>query len=127
PALSSGGVSAINLPTSKFVWQHTNGNSRDNTPGPIGLTVGGPGMGGSISAAGGVACLSGTLDQYLRAYDVKDGKQLWQARLPAGGQATPMSYTGKDGRQYVLIVAGGHGSFGTRMGDYIIAYALPRQ
>ncbi|WP_171049412.1 hypothetical protein, partial [Pseudomonas aeruginosa] len=52
---------------------------------------------------------------------------LWQARLPAGGQATLMSYTGKDGRQYVLIVAGGHGSFGTRMGDYIIAYALPRQ
>ena len=54
---------------------------------------------------------------YTQLYDVKDGKQLWQARLPAGGQATPMSYTGKDGRQYVLIVAGGHGSFGTRMGD----------
>ncbi|HHK1979321.1 TPA: glucose/quinate/shikimate family membrane-bound PQQ-dependent dehydrogenase [Pseudomonas aeruginosa] len=126
-APSWGDVAGIDLTTAKVVWQHKNGTSRDNTPVPIGLTVGVPSMGGSITTAGGVAFLSGTLDQYLRAYDVKDGKQLWQARLPAGGQATPMSYTGKDGRQYVLIVAGGHGSFGTRMGDYIIAYALPRQ
>ena len=122
-----GETSGVQPTTAKVVWQHKNGTSRDNTPVPIGLTVGVPSMGGSITTAGGVAFLSGTLDQYLRAYDVKDGKQLWQARLPAGGQATPMSYTGKDGRQYVLIVAGGHGSFGTRMGDYIIAYALPRQ
>jgi quinoprotein glucose dehydrogenase len=65
------------------------------------------------------------LDQYLRAYDVNNGKEIWKARLPAGGQATPMTYTGKDGKQYVLIVAGGHGSLGTKMGDYIIAYKLP--
>ena len=74
--------------------------------------------------AGGVAFLSGTLDQYLRAYDVKNGKQLWEGRLPAGAQTTPMTYTGKDGKQYVLVTAGGHGSLGTRMGDYIIAYKL---
>ena len=77
-------------------------------------------------AAGGVAFLSGTLDYYVRAYDVANGKQLWEGRLPAGGQATPMTYLGSDGRQYVLVVAGGHGSLGTKPGDAVIAYALPR-
>lgn len=125
-APSWGDVAGIDLTSGKVAWLHKNGTSRDNTPVPIGFTVGVPSMGGSITTAGGVAFLSGTLDQYLRGYDVKDGKQLWQARLPAGGQATPMTYTGKDGRQYVVIVAGGHGSLGTRMGDYIVAYALPK-
>ena len=86
--------------------------------------MGVPSMGGTIVTAGGVGFLSGTLDQYLRAYDVKNGKQLWEARLPAGGQTTPMTYTGKDGKQYVLVVAGGHGSLGTKKGDYVIAYKL---
>jgi quinoprotein glucose dehydrogenase len=77
--------------------------------------------------AGGVAFLSGTLDYYVRGYDVSTGAELWKARLPAGGQATPMSYLGEDGRQYVLVVAGGHGSLGTKPGDAVIAYALPRR
>lgn len=89
-----------------------------------GLTLGVPSMGGSMVTAGGVGFLSGTLDQYLRAYDVNTGKELWKSRLPAGGQATPMTYTGKDGKQYVLLVVGGHGSLGTKMGDYVIAYKL---
>jgi quinoprotein glucose dehydrogenase len=63
----------------------------------------------------------------VRAYDVRNGRQLWKSRLPAGGQATPMTYAGADGRQYVLVVAGGHGSLGTKAGDYVIAYALPGQ
>ena len=86
----------------------------------IGVMIGGP-----LLTAGGVAFLSGTLDHYLRAYNVTNGEQLWQARLPAGGQATPMSYTGRDGRQYVVVAAGGHGSLGTKAGDSVIAYALP--
>jgi len=90
------------------------------------LPMGVPSMGGTISTAGGVSFLGGTLDQYLRAYDIRNGKQLWEGRLPAGGQATPMTYTGGDGRQYVLIVAGGHGSLGTRKGDYVMAFALPK-
>ncbi len=52
------------------------------------------------------------MDDYVRAYDVNDGRELWNSRLPAGGQATPMTYQGDDGRQYVLVVAGGHGSTG---------------
>lgn len=68
--------------------------------------------------------IAGTQDNYLRAYDVTNGDLLWQARLPAGGQATPMTYE-SNGKQYVVIMAGGHGSFGTKMGDSLIAYALP--
>jgi hypothetical protein len=55
---------------------------------------------------------------------MSNGEKLWQGRLPAGGQATPMTYE-VNGKQYVVISAGGHGSFGTKMGDYIVAYALP--
>jgi quinoprotein glucose dehydrogenase len=65
------------------------------------------------------------MDNYLRAFDLATGNELWKARLPAGGQATPMSYTWK-GRQYVVIAAGGHARSGTRLGDAVIAYALPQ-
>ena len=120
-----GYVAGIDLLSNKVVWKHKNGTSRDSSPIPIGLPIGVPSMGGSIVTASGLGFLSGTLDQYLRAYDVNTGEVLWKARLPAGGQATPMTYTGKDGKQYVLVTAGGHGSLGTKMGDYIIAYKLP--
>jgi len=120
-----GYVSAIDLTTNKVIWKHKNGTVRDSAPVPIPLSMGVPSLGGTFTTAGGVAFLSGTLDQYLRAYDVKNGKQLWEARLPAGGQTTPMTYTGKDGKQYVLVVAGGHGSLGTKQGDYVLAFKLP--
>ena len=65
---------------------------------------------------------------YSRIYaiDLKTGKVLWKDVLPAGGQATPMTYLGADGRQYVVVAAGGHGSLGTKTGDSVIAYALPK-
>jgi quinoprotein glucose dehydrogenase len=97
------------------------------TPLPLPFKVGVPGIGGPMITAGGVAFLGAAVDNFLRAYDVTTGKQLWQARLPAGGQSTPMSYQTADGRQFVVIVAGGHGSIGTKAGDYVVAYALPEQ
>lgn len=119
-----GYVSGADLVTGAIAWQHRNGTVRDLTPVPFPFRMGVPSLGGPLAPAGGVAFLSGTLDDYLRAYDVNNGDELWKSRLPAGGQATPMSYTGADGRQYVLVVAGGHGSLGTRAGDYVRAYAL---
>ena len=104
---------------------HKNGTIQDRSPLPVPIKMGVPSLGGPIVTAGGVAFLTSTLDYYARAYDVTSGKQLWQSRLPAGGQATPMSYVGRDGRQYVVVVAGGHGSLGTKLGDDVIAYALP--
>ncbi|BDA86850.1 glucose dehydrogenase [Aureimonas sp. SA4125] len=120
-----GYVAAADLTTGKVLWMHKNGTVRDSSPIPLPFKMGVPNLGGPVMTAGGVAFLSGTLDQYLRAYDVSTGEQLWESRLPAGGQSTPMTYTGRDGRQYVLVVAGGHGSLGTKMGDSIIAYKLP--
>ena len=122
-----GYVAGADLRTGKVAWMHKNGTVRDQSPIPVPFKMGVPNLGGPIVTAGGVAFLSGTIDYYLRAYDVANGEQLWQSRLPAGAQATPMSYTGADGRQYVLVVAGGHGSLGTKAGDYVIAYALPKQ
>jgi len=120
-----GYVAAVDLTTHQTIWMHKNGTVRDSSPVPVPLTMGVPSLGGTFTTAGGVSFLSGTLDQYLRAYDVKNGKQLWEGRLPAGAQTTPMTYTGKDGKQYVLVMAGGHGSLGTKQGDYVMAFKLP--
>jgi quinoprotein glucose dehydrogenase len=120
-----GWVSAVDLTTGKVIWKHKNGTTRDTAPFGIPLPLGVPGQGGTLMTAGGVAFFGAAIDDYLRAYDVTDGRQLWSTRLPAGGQATPMSFKGKDGRQYIVIMAGGHGSLGTKMGDSVMAYALP--
>jgi len=119
-----GYVAGTDLATGKIAWKHKNGTVMDMTPLPLPFKVGVPGIGGPMMTKGGVAFLGAAVDNYLRAYDVTDGRQLWEARLPAGGQATPMTYTVGD-KQYVLIVAGGHGSVGTKPGDYVIAYTLP--
>ncbi|AUW58403.1 membrane-bound PQQ-dependent dehydrogenase, glucose/quinate/shikimate family [Sphingobium sp. SCG-1] len=122
-----GYVAGMDLVTGKVVWRHKNGTIRDETPLPMPFKLGVPTLGGPMMTAGGVAFMSSTLDYYLRAYDVTSGKVLWRARLPAGAQATPMTYRSpKSGRQFVVVVAGGHGSLGTKLGDSIIAYALPR-
>jgi quinoprotein glucose dehydrogenase len=118
-----GFMAAIDLKTMQIAWMHRNGTIRDVAPLPIPLKLGVPGLGGPITTAGGVAFATGTQDYYIRAYDVTDGQQLWEDRLPAGGQSTPMTYA-IDGHQYVVTAAGGHGSFGTKQGDYVIAYRL---
>jgi quinoprotein glucose dehydrogenase len=119
-----GNLSAIDLATHKIVWRHRVGTIRDQAPLPLPFDLGVPMLGGPMVTAGGVAFLTGTMDDYIRAFDVNDGKLLWQDRLPAGGQSTPMTYE-VNGRQYVVTVDGGHGSFGTKLGDFVRAYALP--
>lgn len=120
-----GYIAAIDLKTNAIVWKHRIGTVRDSAPVPLPFKMGMPMLGGPIVTAGGVVFIGATADNYLRAFDVNTGGQLWQARLPAGGQATPMTYA-VNGKQYVVIAAGGHGSFGTKLGDYVIAYALPQ-
>ncbi len=120
-----GYVAGVNLRTGTVAWRHKNGTIRDAAPVPLPIRIGVPGIGGPIITAGGVAFLGAAIDNYLRGYDVATGETLWEQRLPAGGQSTPMTYEA-DGRQFVVHVAGGHGSIGTDAGDYVIAYALPR-
>jgi quinoprotein glucose dehydrogenase len=119
-----GYMAGLDLKTNKVVWRHPVGTTRDSSPIPIALPIGTPMLGGPMTTAGGVAFLSGTADYYLRAFDVTTGRELWADRLPAGGQSTPMTYA-EGGRQFVVTAAGGHGSFGTKPGDSVVAYALP--
>jgi quinoprotein glucose dehydrogenase len=119
-----GYIAGIDLKTKSIAWMHRNGTIRDSAPVPLPFKMGVPSLGGPMTTAGGVAFLTSTADYFIRAYDVTNGRQLWEDRLPAGAQSTPMSYA-IDGKQYVVTAAGGHGSFGTKVGDYVIAYALP--
>lgn len=124
-----GHLTAVDLKTRQVKWRKVFGTARDTglfgTHLGVPVKTGVPNLGGAIVTAGGVAFIGATTDQYLRAYDLATGKVLWKARLPAGAQATPMTYIGRDGRQYVVITAGGHGALGTRYGDYTMAFALP--
>ncbi len=119
-----GYVAGANLRTGEIAWKHRNGTIEDMAPIPVPLKLGVPGIGGPVITRGGVVFLAATVDNYLRAYNLTDGEQLWRARLPAGGQATPMTYLNSKGEQMVVQVAGGHGSIGTKIGDYVLAYKL---
>ena len=120
-----GSLAAIDLKTQKVIWRHRVGTVRDMAPVPLPFNLGTPMLGGPITTAGGVAFLTSTMDYYIRAFDVATGREIWSDRLPAGGQSTPMTYEA-DGRQFVVTVDGGHRSFGTKLGDYVRAYALPK-
>lgn len=122
-----GYIAGVDLTTHQIVWKKRIGTIRDSLPKLMQLPplkIGVPGLGGVISTAGGVMFVAATQDNYIRAFNVSNGKQLWQARLPAGGQATPMTYM-QNGKQYIVIMAGGHSSFGTKLGDSLVAYKLP--
>lgn len=115
---------AVDLGTGKIVWRKTLGTTRDLTPVGIALKTGTPNFGGPAITAGGLIFIGAAMDNYLRAFNVETGEELWKGRLPAGGQATPMSYQW-NGRQYVVIAAGGHSKSARAIGDYIVAFALP--
>jgi quinoprotein glucose dehydrogenase len=122
-----GMLHAIDMRTGKILWEVPLGTTQDLAPGSQFLLrgVGAPNFGGPMTTASGLVFIGASLDNYLRAFDGASGKELWRGRLPAGGQATPMTYVWK-GRQYVLIAAGGHAKSGTKRGDQLIAFALPQ-
>ncbi len=119
-----GTVSAVDLDSGEIVWQVPHGTIRDLAPIPLPIGLGVPGTGGPLVTGSGLVFIAGAMDDYLRAFDLETGRELWRGRLPAGGQATPMSYRA-GGRQFVVIAAGGHGRAGTRLGDSLVAFALP--
>jgi quinoprotein glucose dehydrogenase len=123
-----GTLSAVDLRTGEIKWQVPLGSTRDLAPFFVpSRTLGTPNLGGPIVTAGGLIFIAAAMDNYLRAFDIETGKELWKGRLPAGGQATPMTYrAGPGNRQFVVIAAGGHGGLGTDPGDAVVAYALPR-
>ncbi|HZZ88765.1 MAG TPA: pyrroloquinoline quinone-dependent dehydrogenase [Caulobacteraceae bacterium] len=117
---------AIDMRDGHQLWAVPLGTTQDKAPGSqlVMPHAGMPSFGGPIVTAGGLVFIGGTLDNYLRAFDAASGRELWRGRLPAGGQATPMTYVWK-GRQYVVIAAGGHAKSDTKRGDNVVAFALP--
>jgi quinoprotein glucose dehydrogenase len=121
-----GTLVGIDLATGELRWEVPLGTTEDLAPVPIGLPLGTPNQGGPIVTASGVTFIAAAMDDYLRAFDSQTGRELWKGRLPAGGQATPMTYrVGEDDKQFVVIASGGHGLMGTKLGDSLVAFALP--
>ncbi len=123
-----GGIRAIDIASGKTIWDRPFGTARTN--GPFGIPsmlpidIGTPNNGGAVVTASGLIFIAAATDNLIRAIDLETGRTLWTDVLPAGGQATPMTYeTG--GKQYLVIAPGGHHFMETPIGDEVIAYALP--
>jgi quinoprotein glucose dehydrogenase len=119
-----GELVAINVDTGEIAWKSILGISDDL---PEGLQrTGRPSIGGAITTAGGLVFVGATDDSRFRAFDAASGEMLWETKLDASAQATPITYLGKDGRQYVVVTATG-GTFlrSPVTDDAIIAWALP--
>ena len=119
-----GTLNAVDLNTGKLLWKVPLGEFEELTKKgipPTGTQV----YGGPVVTKGGLIFVASTQDEKIRAFDKKTGKQLWEARLPAAGYATPTIYR-IDGRQYVVIACGG-GKIGSKSGDQYVAFALPQK
>ena len=122
-----GMLTAVDMNQGKIRWQVPLGSMQGFAPGHPAIPPGSPSLGGPIVTAGGLIFIAGTFDPFIRAFDVKTGKELWKAHLPASGHATPMTYQlGPHGKQYVVIAAGGHAKVAVEaQSDALMAFTLP--
>ncbi|WP_165797353.1 pyrroloquinoline quinone-dependent dehydrogenase [Solimonas fluminis] len=124
-------LTAVDLAKKKILWEVPLGSIEKLMPFklpswiPFDTNLGTPGAGGPLVTAGGLVFIGYTLDDTLRAFDLKTGNVLWKADLPAAGTAVPVTYEA-GGRQYVVIAAGGHTMYGSTTGDSVVAYRLKR-
>lgn len=121
-----GRLTAVELASGEVAWDIPLGTTAETGPLPLpfGLTLGAPNLGGSLLTASGLTFIAATTDARLRAFATESGELLWESRLPAAGHATPMTYLGADGRQYLVVAAGGHVALPGPKGDHIVAFAL---
>jgi quinoprotein glucose dehydrogenase len=116
----------VDLATGNLRWDVVLGTTRGLAPWPLWFAKGAPNLGGSIATASGLVFIGATTDSYLRAFDAETGEELWRGRLPYSAHATPVTYRIRpEGKQYVVIAAGGHKLLGTEIGDALVAFALP--
>jgi len=129
-----GQLTAVDLATGELRWQRPFGSTWDVGV-PLDFEIGLPSFGAPLVTQSGLVFIGAALGEGFRAFDLETGEELWRTRLPAGGQATPMSYVVHDTelgpRQFVVIAAGGHWGFhtdaGRKLGDTLVAFALPRE
>jgi quinoprotein glucose dehydrogenase len=122
-----GTLAAVRATTGEIAWQVPLGQFAGTDKMPNMEKSGSIALGGPIVTAGGLVFTAGTLEAAIYAFDVRTGERLWKGSLPTSARSTPITYLGPDGRQYVVIAAGGHGTpIGPPIGDYLVAFALPR-
>ncbi len=126
-----GELVGIDLATGKIGWRVPLGTLEDDY-GSAGKDVGATNIGPSIATRSGLLFIGATADERFRAFDQRTGRKLWEAKMSASGVAGPMTYLGRDGRQYVVIAAGGPGTAAYRTEpqwgyrQLLVAFAIPR-
>lgn len=125
-----GMIGVIDLTGRKMLWQQPLGSAADS--GPLGyrshlpLWMGVPNQGGSLVTRSGLIFIAASQNRAIWAFELSTGRKLWEARLPAGGHATPMTYVSpRSGRQFIVLAAGGNASLQSGSGDYVMGFALP--
>jgi quinoprotein glucose dehydrogenase len=122
-----GAILAIDVNKGEIAWSVPLGVNESLVElGHVGLDSGLPNVGGSIVTASGLVFIGATTDHRFRAYEAKTGRKLWEVEVPADAHATPITYMGKDGLQYVVIAAAGGGplSPGLHVSDALVAFKL---
>jgi quinoprotein glucose dehydrogenase len=118
-----GTLSAVDMVRGEILWKVPLGEYPELVAKGI-RNTGSKNFGGPVLTAGDVIFIAATTDEKIRAFNKYTGRIVWEYQLPAGGYATPSVYM-IDGKQFVVIAAGGGGKLGTKHGDSIIAFALP--
>jgi quinoprotein glucose dehydrogenase len=120
-----GMLHGLDMRTGRVAWEVPLGQMTDVVKAPTPRRWGSPNLGGPL-ISGGLVFIAATMDRRLRAFDLETGEMVWETDLPASAQASPMTYRARPGgRQYVVIAAGGHDGLRSRLGDHVVAFALP--
>jgi quinoprotein glucose dehydrogenase len=120
-----GTILAIDSRSGRKIWEVPLGYMLNKETYPDAEKWGSINFGGAIVTAGNLIFVAATMEGHFRAFDTRTGEKRWDQALPAAGQATPMTFA-VNGKQFVVIAAGGHGKLSTKQGDYVVAYSLPK-
>lgn len=126
-----GQLAAFDIDTGELLWKQPFGTLHNNPKAPLVgrfFNWGTPNTGGSLQTGSGLIFIGATMDGYFRAIDSQTGKEVWRYALPFAAQSTPISYKlKKNGRQFIVVAAGGHAALGIPTGDALVAFALPER